>query len=117
MKALLMVICLLAAPTSLMAATINLRAGESATLRPGQETTVTCAMPAGTAPPPAPATTTTSVATTPTPGARTLKCASPASEDACRGLNSGDLCRRDDRKGTCVGQNSVVGFECRCLVD
>lgn len=85
---------------SASAAQINLQAGESLTLKPQQETTVTCA--GGSA------------------GGGSKKEGSPkcglSSDDACRGMSVGDLCNRDEMRGSCVPKKSIHGLDCSCLL-
>jgi hypothetical protein len=81
---------------TLFAAEITLQPGETLTLKPNEETTVTCA-----GKPSKP---------------KAQKCAWPASDEACKGLENGDLCRKDESKGTCVGQKGLHGFECKCVL-
>lgn len=79
------------------AAQITLQPGESVTLKPKDETVVTCVDASIKA-------------------NKKTACVSPVSDPECKGLFNGDLCRKDAQKGTCVGQTSLHGLECKCLL-
>lgn len=100
MKSLFFALLLMIVPPT-HAAQINLQAGETLTLKPQIETTVTCAAASG-------ATTNAKKAS------GVAKCAT-SSDEPCKDMNVGDLCNRDDMRGSCVPKKTIRGLECNCL--